>query len=186
MGRKRGHGVINITTRDAGDTQGTLLIATSGTEERGRAAARYGGKLGDSGFFRVFGQYSERDATFHPSATTSDDWRIGYAGFRADWDANSSDTLTLQGDCIAPTSASSLPRSTSSGARADRQSRSPCHRRQRAGAGGISSRPAGPALRAYFDRTHRNDPSFHDDLDTVDVELQLRYLPFARHESCGA
>src|ERR1044072_1966527 len=47
------NGVINITTRDARDTQGTLLTATVGTEEQGSAAARYGGKLGESGFFRV-------------------------------------------------------------------------------------------------------------------------------------
>ena len=37
-------------------------------------------------------------------------------------------------------------------------------------------------LRAYFDHTHRDDPSFHDDLDTVDLELQHRYVPSSRHE----
>ena len=90
------NGVINLTTKHARNTQGMFLSAAVGTEELGSAAARYGGKLGESGFFRVFGQYSERDATFRPASPTSDDWRIGHAGFRADWDASSSDALTVQ------------------------------------------------------------------------------------------
>src|SRR5687768_8945741 len=47
------NGVINITSKHARDTQDTLLSATVGTEEQGSAAVRYGGKLGESGFFRV-------------------------------------------------------------------------------------------------------------------------------------
>ena len=75
----------------------TLLSATLGSEE-GSAAVRSGGTIGESGFFRVFGQYSDRGETFHPDTTRSDDWQIGHAGFRADWDAGDSDALTLQGD----------------------------------------------------------------------------------------
>jgi iron complex outermembrane receptor protein len=178
------NGVINITTRNARDTQGTLLTATVGTEEQGSTAARYGGKLGDSGFFRVFGQYSERDATFHPSATTSDDWRIGHAGFRADWDASSSDTLTLQGDLYRANIGQFAPAIDVIG-RPGPTGNLEVHatggnvlgrwRRQLASGSDLQ-------LRAYFDRTHRDDPSFRDDLDTVDVELQHRYLPSARHE----
>ena len=55
------NGVINITTKHARNTQGTFLSATVGTEELGSVAARYGGTFGESGFFRVFGQYSDRD-----------------------------------------------------------------------------------------------------------------------------
>jgi iron complex outermembrane receptor protein len=178
------NGVINITTRNARDTQGTLLTATAGPEERGSAAARYGGQLGDSGFFRVFGQYSERDATFHRSATTSDDWRIGHAGFRADWDASSSDTLTLQGDLYRANIGQFAPAINVIG-RTGPTGNLEVHatggnvlgrwRRQLASGSDLQ-------LRAYFDRTHRDDPSFRDDLDTIDVELQHRYLAFARHE----
>jgi iron complex outermembrane receptor protein len=178
------NGVINITTMNARDTQGTLLTATAGPEERGSAAARYGGQLGDSGFFRVFGQYSERDATFHRSATTSDDWRIGHAGFRADWDASSSDTLTLQGDLYRANIGQLAPAINVIG-RTGPTGNLEVHatggnvlgrwRRQLASGSDLQ-------LRAYFDRTHRDDPSFRDDLDTIDVELQHRYLAFARHE----
>ena len=37
-------------------------------------------------------------------------------------------------------------------------------------------------LRAYYDDTHRDDPSFRDDLETFDLDLQHRYVPSARHE----
>jgi iron complex outermembrane recepter protein len=37
-------------------------------------------------------------------------------------------------------------------------------------------------LRLYYDRTHRNDPSFLDDLDTIDLDFQHRFLLARRHE----
>jgi iron complex outermembrane receptor protein len=37
-------------------------------------------------------------------------------------------------------------------------------------------------FRVYYDRTHRNDPMFVDDLDTVDADLQHRLSLAARHE----
>lgn len=178
------NGVINITTRHARDTQGTLLSAAVGTQEQASAAARYGGKFGESGFFRVFGQYSDRDATFRPGAPTSDDWRIGHAGFRADWDANSSDALTLQADLYSanigqfgpainiigrPGPAGDLEVNASGGNVLGRW------RRQLGGGSELQ-------LRAYFDSTHRDDPSFRDDLQTFDLDLQHRYLPSTRHE----
>ena len=177
------NGVINITTRHARNTQGTLLTATLGTEEQA-GAARYGGKFGESGFFRVFGQYSDRDATFHPGATSSDDWRIGHAGFRADWDASSSDALTLQADLYRANIGQFAPAITVIG-RPGPQGNLEVH----AAGGNVLGRwrrqlaPGSDLqLRVYFDHTHRDDPSFHDDLDTVDLELQHRYVPSSRHE----
>jgi iron complex outermembrane receptor protein len=178
------NGVINITTRHARNTQGTLLSATVGTEELGTAAARYGGKLGDAGFFRVFGQYSERDATFAPDLATSDDWRIAHAGFRADWDASGGDALTLQGD-LYRANIGQLGSSFNIIGRPGPTGNLEVH----ATGGNVLGRwrrQLGPGsdlqLRAYFDNTHRDDPSFHDDLNTFDVELQHRYVPSARHE----
>jgi iron complex outermembrane receptor protein len=177
------NGVINITTRQARNTQGTLLSATVGTEELA-GAARYGGKVGDSGFFRVYGQYSDRDSTYKPGAPDSDDWHIGQGGFRADWDVSERDALTLQGDFYranigqyAP-SISIIGRGGPSG-----------DLRVAATGGNVLGRwrrQFGPGsdlqLRAYFDRTHRDDPSFNDDLDTFDVELQSHLVPVAGHE----
>jgi iron complex outermembrane receptor protein len=178
------NGVVNITTKHARNTQGAFLSAAVGAEEQGSAAARYGGKLGESGFFRVFGQYSDRDATFKPGSPTSDDWRIGRAGFRADWDAGEGDALTLQADLYQATIGQFSPAIAVTGlpgATGDLE--------VHAGGGNVLGRwrrqLAGDSdlqLRAYYDRTHRNDPSFHDDLDTLDLDMQHRFAPGPGHE----
>jgi iron complex outermembrane receptor protein len=177
------NGVINITTRHARDTQGTFLSATLGTEEQA-GAVRYGGKFGDSGFFRVFGQYTDRDSTFRPDSPTSDDWRIGHAGFRADWDASHIDALTLQGDVYSANigqfgpSTNIIGRPGPTGDLEVHATGGNVLGRWRRDLGGGSELQ----LRAYFDSTHRDDPSFVDDLETFDVDLQHRYVAFARHE----
>ena len=177
------NGVINITTRHPRDTQGALVSGTVGTEEGG-AAVRYGGAFGESGFFRVFGQYSDRDATFHPGATSSDDWRIGHAGFRADWDAGDSDALTLQADVYRANIGQLAPAVNIIG-RPGPTGNLEVH----ASGGNVLGRwrrqlGAGSDLqvRAYVDSTHRNDPSFHDDLDTFDLDVQHRFPLAAHHE----
>jgi len=177
------NGVINITTKHARNTQGTLLSAAVGTEESS-AAVRSGGTFGESGFFRVFGQYSDRSATFHPGAASSDDWRVGHAGFRADWDASEDDALTVQADLyranigqFAP-AVSVIGRPGPTGNLEVDASGGNILGRWRRQLGGGSDLQ----VRAYFDSTHRDDPSFHDDLDTFDLDLQHRYLLSARHE----
>lgn len=178
------NGVISITSRHARDTQGTFFSATVGTEEQASAAARYGGKFGESGFFRVFAQYSDRDSTFRPGSPTSDDWRIGHGGFRADWDASDSDALTLQGDVYSANigqfgpSTSIIGRPGPTGDLQMDASGGNVLGRWRRDLGGGSDLQ----LRAYFDSTHRDDPSFVDDLETFDLDLQHRYVALARHE----
>jgi iron complex outermembrane receptor protein len=49
------NGVINIITKKSRDTQGTLISGGGGTEERGFASFRHGGKLGESAAYRVYG-----------------------------------------------------------------------------------------------------------------------------------
>ena len=177
------NGVINITTRHARDTQGPFLSATLGSEEQA-GAARYGGRFGESGFFRVFAQYTDRDSTFRPDSPTSDDWRIGHAGFRADWDASHIDALTLQGDVYSANigqfgpSISIIGRPGPTGDLEVDASGGNVLGRWRRDLGGGSELQ----LRAYFDSTHRDDPSFEDDLETLDLDLQHRYAAFARHE----
>jgi len=177
------NGVINITTKHARNTQGTLLSGTLGTEE-GSAAVRSGGTFGESGFFRVFGQYSDRGETFHPGTTRSDDWHIGHAGFRADWDAGDSDTMTLQGDVYSAKIGQLAPAVNIIGRVGPTG-----NLEVEASGGNVLGRwrrqlSSGSDLqvRAYFDSTHRDDPSFHDDLGTFDLEMQHRYVPSARHE----
>src|SRR5438309_2230732 len=93
------NGVINIITKPAKDTQGALLSAGGGNQERGFGAVRYGGKLGDRGHYRFFAKYFNRDAFAQSSGDDAvDGWNILREGFRTDWKVTDQDSLTVQGD----------------------------------------------------------------------------------------
>ncbi|MFQ5482304.1 MAG: TonB-dependent receptor plug domain-containing protein [Nitrospinaceae bacterium] len=92
-------GVINIITKPAAETQGTLLAGGAGTEERGFATLRYGGTLGGKFHYRVYGKYRDRDDGKRSDGTDAfDDRQIRKAGFRTDWQATPNDQFTFQGD----------------------------------------------------------------------------------------
>ncbi|TLY78276.1 MAG: TonB-dependent receptor [Gammaproteobacteria bacterium] len=171
------NGVINILTKNAADTQGEYLETAAGTQERVSAAARYGGESANHLYYRVFGKYFDQGAAQHPAGSSPDDWQLGHVGFRADWHATSADALTVQGDAydgrvgqVAP-AVNVLGRPGPVG-------------KLRAAVGGAnvlgrwqhsSGENADIQLRLYYDRTHRNDPTFLDDLDTVDLDFQQRF-----------
>jgi iron complex outermembrane recepter protein len=93
------NGVINIITKKAQDTQGTLATASAGTQERGSGAVRYGGKIGDHTWFRVYGKYFNRDDSAMPDGgERHDGWWMNRGGFRLDYEPSSSDTLMLEGE----------------------------------------------------------------------------------------
>src|SRR5207244_3845666 len=90
------NGVINITTKSAKDTQGVYVEGGSGSNERAIAGVRYGGKTANGLYYRFFGKYFDRDASFHSKTVTSDDSRLGHLGFRVDREANDRDAVTVQ------------------------------------------------------------------------------------------
>ena len=93
------NGVINVMTKSARDTQGTLVSAGGGTEESAMAAGRYGGHLGEHGFYRVYGKYNAHDSSVLPDGTPANDrWQMGRGGFRYDWEPLQQDHVTVQGE----------------------------------------------------------------------------------------
>lgn len=93
------NGVINIITKSARDTPGTLISGGGGIEERGLGSVRYGGRLGTNVYYRVYGKYSDRDEfTLRNGEGAGDSWWMAQGGFRLDWDASEINRLTLQGD----------------------------------------------------------------------------------------
>jgi iron complex outermembrane receptor protein len=93
------NGVINIVTKRARDTQGGLFVAGGGTEERGFTTLRYGGEVDEDAFYRAYVKYFNRDSQeFIGGGDAADDWQVGRAGFRFDWEPDGPDGLTLQGD----------------------------------------------------------------------------------------
>ena len=93
------NGVINIITKEAKDTQGTMVIAGTGTEEQGFGAIRYGGMIGQDTHYRVYAKYFNRDSAVHVSGEdAADKWDVFRTGFRMDCAMSDKDRLTLQGD----------------------------------------------------------------------------------------
>lgn len=93
------NGAINIITRGAEQTQGTLLSLGTGSEDRGREAVRYGGSRGENTFYRVYGQSSARPQ-WAPSGSGLDGatWGSVQGGFRVDHRISPGEELTVQGD----------------------------------------------------------------------------------------
>jgi iron complex outermembrane recepter protein len=178
------NGVINITTKSARSTQGTYLEAGAGSFERAFVGARHGGKIGDDVYFRVYGRYFDRDSTDNPIAVSDDDWRVGRAGFRADWSRNTADEFTLQGDFYRGEVGQHSP-AISVGARpgpvgalqVDLTGANLLARWRRQHDDGSDTQ-----LRVYYDHTRRDDPTFLDKLDTFDLDFQHRFRRGGRHE----
>jgi len=92
------NGVINIISKKAKDTQGGVVSAGAGTEERGSSSARYGSTIGNTAY-RAYGKYFNWGPSLYSSGTTAHDgWDELRGGFRADWTPAGANSLTLQGD----------------------------------------------------------------------------------------
>jgi iron complex outermembrane recepter protein len=90
-------GVINIITRNAKDTRGTLVSAGGGTLTQGFMDVRQGG--GNDAFsYRIYGKGYDQGPESHSDGREFDDWRRAQGGFRTDWKIDDRDTLTVQGD----------------------------------------------------------------------------------------
>ena len=159
------NGVINITSKSAKDTQGSLVTAGGGSELRTAAAARYGGQLAPGVFYRVYAKYFDRGDSVRPNGDKSNDaWRAGQAGFRVDWAPATDNQLTLQSDVYDGTEGQSGPDNI------------------RANGGNLLGRwsrtlaeNSDVKLQLYYDRTHRRIPgSFTQNIDTYDLDFQHR------------
>ena len=80
------NGVINIITKRAEDTQGGYLSGVAGNRQQ-EAVARFGGRLGENGYYRLYAKAHQQDPLPAGSGSLSPeiDWQGGRAGFRADW-----------------------------------------------------------------------------------------------------
>lgn len=92
------NGVINIITKTTKDTHGALAATSGGNVDQGMGSFRFGGGNGKDLDFRVYGMAFGRAAEFHPDHSQFDEWQMGQAGFRTDWQPDTRDTFTFQGD----------------------------------------------------------------------------------------
>lgn len=93
------NGVINIVSRSARDTQGGWVYAGGGNIDQEMAGVRYGGKVGENTYYRVFGTHqSNSDFRTASGASGEDSWRAQHGGFRVDHYSDVNTQLTWQAD----------------------------------------------------------------------------------------
>jgi iron complex outermembrane receptor protein len=182
------NGVINIVTKRAADTQGLLVNAGGGTEERQFSTVRYGGKSGDDVYWRVYGKQFERDGGYFPDGAF-DDWRQGRGGFRSEWTPSDNDIFTFQGDCYEGVSGQ-LSKQSFPTAPFVRDLRFD----DRAFGQNVLTRwthtiddDSDWALQTYFDRAGRSTEIGDPLQETLDVDYQYHFLAGEQHNIiCGA
>ncbi|MDY6989878.1 MAG: TonB-dependent receptor [Thermodesulfobacteriota bacterium] len=172
------NGVINIMTKEAKDTQGGLVSVGAGTEERGFGGLRYGGKLGDDAYYRIYAKYFERDGGVDSSGhDTADDWDAGRAGFRVDWQGDGPDAFTFQGD-VSEENCSK----TATTLMLTPPFASTAHKDYEVTAANLLSRwtrtqsdTSDMALQLYYDYIDRETTRVHIPRRTVEVDFQHRF-----------
>lgn len=93
------NGVINIISKSAKDTQGLLVSGGYGSENPGFGSVRYGGKLAEDVFYRVYAKGLSLGDTKFPDGTSAQDaWHQQRGGLRIDWGQEGDNRFTVQGD----------------------------------------------------------------------------------------
>lgn len=94
------NGVINIITKSAKDTEGTLVKVGTGNENKLMAGARYGQKINEnvSGRFYVSGNNRDSNVLEGGNDDAYDGWGDAEAGFRFDGAIGDQDEWSVHGD----------------------------------------------------------------------------------------
>jgi len=165
--------VINIITKSAKDTHGTLVSSGGGNLDQGSANFRYGSGNNKSFDYRIYGKAFVRGPEFHQDGHRFDDWRMGQTGFRADWDLRQRDSLTLQGDLYGGDAGQSQFINSYSPPYVTNVEQD-----VELGGGNVLGRwkrllAAGSDIevQTYYDRTKRRQASFGESRDTFDIDF---------------
>jgi iron complex outermembrane receptor protein len=180
-GANASNGVINIITKSAIKTQGTLLSGGGGTQEEGFSNFRYGDKLNEKAHYRVYGKVFKRDDYVDAQGNdTKDDWKSIRGGFRVDWDNFDSNIFTIQGDIysgksgveirrddnkimVSPFFENSVEDASVSGANILARWNK------------VNEDQSDIQLQFYYDRFKRKESTLTQTFDTVDLDFQHRF-----------
>jgi iron complex outermembrane receptor protein len=179
------NGVINVITKGAAETQGTLVSAGGGTQEIGFGTVRYGGALGARARYRVYAKYFDRGAQAAALGTPAHDgWDVGRGGFRLDWTPSVADLVTVQGDAYRGGEDETLldvqlatPFETLVRTRTHLDGRNLLARWQH-----VLGARADVTLQAYYDHNRREAMDHVERVDTIDLDLQGR-VGLGRHDA---
>ncbi|MFC1671888.1 TonB-dependent receptor plug domain-containing protein [Planctomycetota bacterium] len=176
--------VINVVTKSSEETQGSLLSVGAGTLERATTTYRYGGKLSDNAFYRVYGKYRQYGEFVDGSGDGADDeWSTTRGGFRVDRRGTDNALLTIQGDAYTGdiedeiTVAAPVAPFT---AVEDGLGISGVNLLARWTSGASDTREI--SLQGYFDNTVRDYGTLEASQNTFDLDFQMHSLLAGRHD----
>jgi len=180
------NGVINIITKHAAETQGGLIKAGFGNEEKGFGAIRYGLELDDHAWLRAYTKFSDHDdSQLASGGRNHDGWNHLQGGFRLDWDATERDAFTIQGDLFksrmstTPLSNSLVPPYDSN---LEKSSQSQCGNLLMRWSRTVSE-TSRFALQVYYDRIDSGHLSGLTQIhDTWDLDFQHQFHLGDRHD----
>lgn len=167
------NGVINVITKRAAETEGTLVRLALGSEIDALAAVRHGGGGGRTAW-RVFAERSDREGG-EPLAGGGelDDWSLTRGGFRLDHDRGAGGLLTAQGGVYDGASGERLiPFSPLAPARATRVDNDLRGGHLSARWSRATSDASELVVQGFVDRTERAQPVLAERRATFDLELQ--------------
>jgi len=179
------NGVINIITKNAKDTQGGFVSGITGKEEHGGGTVQYGGRIGEHAFYRAYVKAFDREGFMDShDGQTPDDWNEVHGGFRLDWQPNTRDAVTLQGDYYEAHSGDT---------RAQFEPEPPMSLRVDERYHNIGGNVLGRwthtisdtsefSLQAYYDHFHHGLVGVYETRDTGDLEFQHRFALGSRQE----
>jgi iron complex outermembrane receptor protein len=165
------NGVINVITKSAADTKGTLVNASAGTSVFGPYMVRHGGRLGAGGAYRAYVKTRFEDAhDLESGVSAEDDFDFGQAGFRIESDRAGRWRSVLQGDIYTGTTG------LRGGLEADLSGGNLLARWTRTDGQHVSN------IQAYYDHTYRRVPSqYRGVLNTIDLDANHQWAA-GRHK----
>jgi iron complex outermembrane receptor protein len=166
------NGVINITTRHAGDTQGDLLVLRA--DQDGAQAAFRHGQASSDGAWRVYGKtFGLSHSELAGGRRIDDEWAQAQVGYRGDW-TRGAERFSVNANAYRGRQGQPAPGEISSpGAAAyiddiDTRGANLTGRWEHALGDGGSL-----ALQAYYDHRQRQvPPTFADSVDIADLQFQ--------------
>jgi iron complex outermembrane receptor protein len=170
------NGVINITTKSSKATPGSLMAAGTGSQDHADGLVQYGGNIGQTGAYRVFGKYFDIGRSVFPNGQqAADGWQGGSSGFRSDWNLSQRDTLTVQGDFLKTDESQTITTLFSNALPLAKTFNDPVT----ATAGNVLARwnhtlanESSMSLQMYDDYSRHVDLGFVDAQNTVDLDFQ--------------
>jgi iron complex outermembrane receptor protein len=180
------NGVINILSKSARDTQGTLVYGGGGTEKLVQAGMRHGVALNEHTWVRVYASYNLVDEGRLPDGSGGHDgFHLLQGGFRLDAEPVGPDRFTLQGDAYHGQLARITSMATTTGV---------IDSDQPIAVDGVnllgrwareSSANSTLTVQAFWDHTFRNAITVQETRNTLDVDVQNNWKVTDRHAVTG-